>query len=276
MLILFYFFFIMSFSASTVSLFYYIYSISKEDLLVTDTKEPPVQQEAIIVENYEDKYLVKVRKLMRDKFCTEELDMTKYSHLKNNFVLEKTPVGNVALYFDEDTETFSYYSDNTIPYRYLEVVARKYVLTNQCVELYIDMDKELLQIEKRKLEIEEKQKKEEEEKQKKEEDEKEKNIKPSSEKKNVFAQFKTYNKDGGSGRVNSAAPPKNSIPTTTSSSNTSYNPLLLKEKANRYVCKGRFANFPILKQVNRKKIDKDYALSFAEYKKKMQNSTNNQ
>jgi hypothetical protein len=118
------------------------------------------------------------------------------------------------------------------------------------------MEKELENIEKRKVELQEKN-----------------NIKLEeaikgnivSEKKNVFAKFKNYNKEGMSGKVNSAPPPKNSIP---SSSNSSYNPLLLKDKANRYVCKGRFSIYPIIKRVDRKKIDKEYTLSFAEFKKR--------
>jgi len=267
-----YFFFIISFSASTVSLFYFIFS--EETLLVKDDLKL-VEEEKSIKENekkenekeeeekYEDKYLVKVRDIMY-KTEIKEIDFSKYSHLKNNFVLEKTPVGNAAMYFDEGTETFTYYTDNTIPYRFLEVIARKYVLTYHCVELYIDMDHELELIEKRKVDMEEKQKRKEEE-----EKQQEKLGCTTSEKKSVFAQFKTYNKDGGSGRVNSVAPPKNSISTGNNSNVAAYNPLLLKEKANRYVCKGRFSNFPILKQVDRKKIDKDYALSFADYKKKM-------
>lgn len=266
MFILIYFFFIISLSASSVSLYYYFYSYNEENLTLnlSDNEETTRLEDDIkIEEKYEDKYLLKVRNVMNEHE-PEVIDMTKYSHLKKNFVLEKTPVGNVSMYFDNDSESFTYYSDNTIPYRFLEVIARKYVLTYNCVDLYVDMDKELELIEKRKLEQEEKQKR-------KEEKEKENiNIKSTTEKKNVFAQFKTYNKDGGSGRVNSVAPPKNSI--TTTLSNAAYNPLLLKERANRYVCKGRFSNFPILKRVDRKKIDKDYALSFSEYKKKIVNN----
>ena len=262
MFVLIYFFFMISFSASSVSLFYYLYTYKEDNLTLhlSDKEETTILEEVKVEEKYEDKYLLKVRNIMNE-LEPEEIDMTKYSHLKNNFVLEKTPVGNVSMYFDNDTETFTYYSDNTIPYRFLEVIARKYVLTYNCVDLYVDMDKELELIEKRKVEQEEKQKRKEEE-----EKENINNTKSTSEKKNVFAQFKTYNKDGGSGRVNSVAPPKNSI--STANSNVAYNPLLLKERANRYVCKGRFSNFPILKQVARKKIDKDYALSFAEYKLK--------
>ena len=260
MFFLIYFFFWISVSASSISFIYYIFQKDIE-LLKDEPEKTLVLDDVKIDEKYEDKYLVKVKNLMVNN--RDEIDLSKYKHLKNNFVLEKTPVGNVAMYFDHESETFTYYSDNTIPYRFLEVIARKYVLTFKCVDLYVDMNKELELIEIRKVEQEEKQKKKEKENENENENEK----KTNSEKKNVFAQFKTYNKEGGSGRVNSVAPPQNSI--TTASSNAAYNPLLLKERANRYVCKGRFSNFPILKQVSRKKIDKDYALSFSEYKKKM-------
>lgn len=276
MLILLYFFYIISFSVSSVSLIYYIYSITKEDNLLIKQNEETILVSSVSKDEtslnkepkYEEKYLEKVRELKKEKGNSEEIDLTQFYHLKNNFILEKTPIGNVAMFFDHDTETFTYYSDNSVPYRFLEVVARKYVLTYFCVDLYVDMDKELEIIEKRKEEMIKRKEEQEQEVANMKEKEKEKEkTSESKEKKNVFAQFKTYNKDGGSGRVNSVAPPKNSIPGASSSNNT-YNPLLLKEKANRYVCKGRFSNFPILKKIDRKKIDKDYALSFAEYKMK--------
>ena len=36
--------------------------------------------------------------------------------------MEKTPVGNVLMMYDKDRESFKYFSDCNIPYRYLEVV----------------------------------------------------------------------------------------------------------------------------------------------------------
>ena len=63
--------------------------------------------------------------------------------LKNNFLIETTPLGNVLMFYNNKKETFEYYSDSTIPYRVLEVVCRKYVLTYNCRFLYIDMEQEL-------------------------------------------------------------------------------------------------------------------------------------
>jgi hypothetical protein len=186
--------------------------------------------------------------------------------LKNCFTMEKTPLGNVAMYYNANRETFEYYSDNTIPYRFLEVVARKYVTTFNCPYLYVMMDEELKKYEKKLEEQEEKKRlQEEEEKQKQPLIQ---NTSQSTNKKNVFAKFKSYNKEAGSGRVNKAPPPKNSIPNN-SKTNTANNndKIILKENANRYTYEGRFANFSPLQKIERKKVDKKYALSFADFKK---------
>ena len=89
----------------------------------------------------------------------------------------------------------------------------------------------------------------------------------SVKKKDVFAKFKNYNKESGTGKVNrGAAPPKNSIPNNNNTKNTDEN-VILKENANRYTCEGRLANFSILKKPDRKVVDKKYAMSFADFKK---------
>jgi len=190
--------------------------------------------------------------------------------LENCFVLETTPHGNVLMIFDNKRGSFKYYSDNTIPYRYLEPVARKYVKQFNCRPLYVDMEEELkLAEEKWEKERKEKEEKEEEEKMRKEEAIR--TQQPIEEKKNVFAKFKTYNKEAGSGRVNTGAPPKNSIPNNKLTKEQENEKILLKEKANRYTYEGKFANFSFLKKVERKVVDKKYGLSFADFKKMCKN-----
>jgi len=107
--------------------------------------------------------------------------------------------------------------------------------------------------------------KEEEEKQKLEEAAK--NNKPIEVRKNVFAKFKSYNKDAG-GKITMAAPPKNSIPNkSVTSENKENEKILLKERANRYTYEGKFANFNFLQKIERKVFNKKLALSFADFKK---------
>lgn len=182
--------------------------------------------------------------------------------LKNSFIIEKTPLGNVLMYYNNSRESFEYYSDNTIPYRYLETVSRKYVKTFNCRYLYVDMGEEISLAERKLKEIIEKKAIEEEESKKQKENQ-------VVLKKNVFTKFKSYNKESGTGRVNTGAPPKNSIPNNnTINSKRNDNPnIILKDNANRYTCEGRMSNFNFLKKTKREVVDKKYAMSFADFKK---------
>ena len=177
--------------------------------------------------------------------------------LVNNFIMEKTPSGNVIMYYNNKRGSFEFYSDNTIPYRYLETVSRKYVKTFNCRYLYVDMANELSefdrlqkeQAEKKCLAIENIQQEE------------------SHKKKDVFAKFKGYNKESGTGRVNTAVAPKNSVPNVKKML-AEDDAIRLKQNSNRYTCEGKISNFNFLKVPDRKVIDKKFATSFADFKKK--------
>ena len=200
----------------------------------------------------EDEIIAKLKLEAHDFVIKYRLD-----GLKNSFIIEKTPLGNVIMYWNNSRESFEYYSDNTIPYRYLETVGRKYVKTFNCRQIYIDMEFELREFERRKKENQD--------------------LKMASnlelkkdveQKKNVFAKFKNYNTESGTGRVNrGVAPPKNSIPNNNNNMKNSSENVILKENSNRYTCEGRMSNFSILKKPDRKVIDKKYAMSFADFKK---------
>jgi hypothetical protein len=126
---------------------------------------------------------------------------------------------------------------------------------------------EELKIAEEKWNKEKEQEKEKAEKEKERKEEAIKQKKPIEEKKNVFAKFKSYNKEAGTGKVSTGAPPKNSIPNQKLEEKQANEKILLKEKANRYTYEGKMANFSFLKKVNRKAVDKKYAMSFADFKK---------
>jgi hypothetical protein len=65
-------------------------------------------------------------------------------HLMHKQVEETTPDGKVILSYDESSNTFLYWAHKPIAYKYLEVVARKYVILYDCKEVYVNMFKELL------------------------------------------------------------------------------------------------------------------------------------
>jgi len=188
----------------------------------------------------------------------------KIEKLKLSYVMEKTPHGNALMVYDNDKGSFKYYSDSTIPYKYLDVVARKYVKMFNCRPLFIDMDEELNLFEEKMI-------REDELKKVKETDEKLKaeevvNNNPTKEKKNVFVKFKSYNKDTG-GKINMAACPKNSIPNNTNIQTKEPAKIILKERVNRYTYGGKFSNFNFLQKVDKKVFNKKLGFSFADFKK---------
>ena len=175
----------------------------------------------------------------------------------NNYVNEMTPLGNVYMRYNNSKKSFEYYSNNTIPYRYLEPVGRKFVLTYFCKPLFIDIEDELNKAQLKK----------DEEKDKRDIDKE--NDKRENDKKNIFAQLKTYNNSSHEmskmGKQNVLPPQiKANLPNVNTSDTSK---MLLKENANRYTWEGRLANMNLLKKVDRKVVDKKYAMSFADFKR---------
>lgn len=185
--------------------------------------------------------------------------------LKNCYVIEKTPIGNVLMIYEKDRESFKYYSDCNIPYRYLEVVGRKYVKLFECRPIFVDMEEELRLFEE-KWDKDQEFKKQKEAEDKKKAEEAAKTNTQVEQKKNVFAKFKSYNKDAG-GKISMAVPPKNSIPNKSVVENKENEKILLKERANRYTYEGKFANFNFLQKIERKVFNKKLGLSFSDFKK---------
>jgi hypothetical protein len=203
-----------------------------------------------------------INKMAKDFVMNERLD-----NLKNSILIENTPLGNVIMFYNNSRNSFEYYSDSIIPYRYLEVIGRKYVVTYKCKTLYIDMVKEIEEAEKR---LAEKKLKEQElEEKKKEENSLDKLDKDvcfdkdkTKEKRNVFAKLKTYNKDIS---IKAAAVPLDR-PAPVKQTDIKEEKVI-KERANRYSYEGKIANFNFLKKIDRKIVDKRYAISFSEFKK---------
>ena len=222
----------------------------------------------IYVENDSQKFLLEVENLEKDEWSAEleaeiqEKALQYVLNLKldgfiNNYILEFTPLGNVYMRYSNLKKSFEYYSNSTIPYRYLEAIGRKYVMTFRCKALFVDLDEELKIASEKALEKE-----------------KEKEIKETKDTKNQTVQkFKNYNKDlkMDKNMMNMKGRPgaqplqiKANLPNVNGSTGEKQ---LLKENANRYTWIDRLTNLPLLKKVNRKTIDKQYALSFADFKK---------
>ena len=268
----------------------YTDKINEYNILIQDNKDELIfidESLSSSSSNYEDErkkyeYIIHIynneiqaiQLLLDDKLAIQESASKKarqyiiderLDKLKNSYIIEKTPQGNVLMFYNNKRGSFEYYSDNTIPYRYLETVGRKYVTIFNCRSIYVDMEEELKLSEEKILLKEKELKKLEEERILLEETNKNNNVQAIEPKKSVFAKFKSYNKDAGTGRVNSGVAPKNSIPNNPIKETSEK--ILLKENANRYSYEGKFSNFQFLKKVERKIVDKKYGMTFADFKK---------
>ena len=151
---------------------------------------------------------------------SEEQEMTEefVNDLSLNTITETTPRGDVLMYYSSKLGTFVYHSKTKeIPYNYLETVARKYVIEYNCKKLYIDIRKEYEKGLNKYKEIKAKE-------EKSAADGNEGETKENK-KKQIFANFKTYNRKG---EVHSKQKDKIYI---------------LKEQANRYSYRGRIEEY---------------------------------
>lgn len=143
----------------------------------------------IELENNESEEVLFEKKFPIDKANDNNSDERDFD---KNIVLVDTPDGLVYMKFSKENEGFEYWADNTIRYKYLETVARKYVTVFSCKNLYIDrfalLNEKLTalkeQIKKNKEAIEAEKLRNEEEA----------DLSENEEEEDVFASLKSYNK----------------------------------------------------------------------------------
>lgn len=149
--------------------------------------------------------------------------------LFNTLIMDHTPQGNVLMRYNNDDETFDYWADDNIQYRYLEALARKYVQSFRCEHLYINRTEEL----RKKLSILR-------ERHKKKLEDKKNNVKPAKSN-SVFATLKSAN-----------------IKSVKTSENA-----LVAARANKYIKRGRLNECKFFKPKPKKTLQ----FSFADFKK---------
>jgi hypothetical protein len=163
----------------------------------------------------------------------EYIIQKKLDKCMNSYIVESTPLGNVCMRYNNDKKSFEYFSNNTIPYRYLESVARKYVTTYWCKPIFVNIEEEIKKAEEKNKEEKEK--------------EKEKKDNP----KKMFAQLKSYKETKKTQEQRKDTKEKQ----------------IVKENANRYTWEGRLTNFCPLKKIDKKILDKKLAMTYADFKK---------
>jgi hypothetical protein len=131
-----------------------------------------------------------------------------------------------------------------------------------CKPLFVDIEDELKKAQNKN----EQDKKEQTEKN----EQKEKVNEQGKKDKDMFAKLKPYNSNSNNNIDMAKMGSRNTLPPQIKANlpnvNTSSEEMLLKENANRYTWEGRLANMSILKKVDRKVVDKNYSMSFADFK----------
>jgi hypothetical protein len=232
-----------------------------EDDYADDPSNVDFDELYIYLENDHKKFQEEIDNLMEElknetlldsEFQNKALDFIlnkKLDGLINNYILEFTPLGNVYMRYNNFKKSFEYFSNNTIPYRYLETIGRKYVMTFKCKALFIDLEEELKKASALALE-------------------KEKDLVTNK----SVSKFKSYNKDikidklftKGRPQGQNVLPPQ--IRANLPNVNANGDSQLLKENSNRYTWEGRLSNIQLLKKVDRKIVDKKYAMTFSDFK----------
>ena len=181
----------------------------------------------------------------------EEKDLTEdfVKDLALNVIREETPKGEVLMYYSHEMESFIYYSKTKeIPYKYLETLARKYVIIYDCKKMYVDIRKEYEKGLNKYNELKENKTPEGGTEVTGTGGEKSENKK-----KQLFASFKTYNRKG---EVN--AKQKDKI-------------YILREKANRYSYRGKIEEYKEDtmgdEETGEQSDYKDKKIDFSEFKK---------
>jgi hypothetical protein len=230
--------------ASYIHFVYRIFEPITYDSLLEE--EPEKEKKPVI--KYEDKYWDLFKRADNNFVISKDLVIAqRLDQLATCVLFEMTPVGNVIMTYNAKKEAFEYYSDCTIPYRYLDTACRKYAATFGCKPLYIDMNEQVKESEAKTILLRESKAKEKE------------NAVVPAKKKNVFAKFKSYNKDSVRG-----APPKNSLPGGKKMEDSE--PVVIKEQTNKFLFLGKTMNFVTGKKIEQK-VAKEKKVSFADFKK---------
>ncbi len=105
-------------------------------------------------------------------------DRSELLKLKFNDITEETPLGGVIMMYNVHTESFFYYTDiRNISYKYLDTVARKFAIENNCKGICINYRDQFNKGKEKYIENQENQTEEDDDKMKK-----------------VYAKLKSYNK----------------------------------------------------------------------------------
>ena len=141
--------------------------------ILEDIKESEIKE-------YKKKYYDELTLLENKQYSDEEL-----KQLTNKILKEDTSYGIVHMFYNVDNGSFNYYCDDkNISYIFLDAIARKYAITYDCKCICINFREEWKKA--KKIAYDEQEEKELQE---------EMNLEKNNKKKQIFAQYKSYEKN---------------------------------------------------------------------------------
>ena len=197
------------------------------------TKRIERQQSQVQDPPFENKYFQEYDELADDPDAPVP---APHSHVR-----ETTPQGDVIMSYDAERSLFCYYCDKrTVQFKYLEPLARKYVIAHGCKRLYIDFRKELMKAKDKAAKADKAVKADKEDKDK------------SSN--SVFVQFKKYGNSSNNSSSNSSNKTSDNAPLSLISNLLKDKGIgsivvggtdvgVLKEQVTRYLYCGRLDDF---------------------------------
>lgn len=100
-------------------------------------------------EDMENKYREELKSL-------QDYDIDPSKNYLDIFVEESIePYGLIKMCYSVDNDKFIYYTDfiKSVPYKILDIIARKYVITVDCKKIYVDVNEEVLKKENLQVEV---------------------------------------------------------------------------------------------------------------------------
>jgi len=185
--------------------------------------------------DYENKYMAEY-----DELITRNIEDTEFDTFKYIFVSNKTPKGEIKMYYDTNLKSFCYYTNTKdIPYQYLETVGRFYVIEHDCKSLLINSKEEYDKaVETQQAEIIKKELEKEKEKELEKELEKDKETTNTS----IFARFKSYNTATNIGTTNESTT-NNNVNNVNNVNNDNNNNSIIPKNSNHYIYKGKLSDY---------------------------------
>lgn len=141
-----YYYFLFWFVGGTSSVLYFVFWLQELSMDYPDSDaESDADSDSDSQVETEPKNIAYENEMFEEYDNLEDRELTEdyVKDLSLNTITETTPRGDVLTYYDSELESFVYYSKTKeIPYKYLETVARKYVIKYDCKKIYIDIRKE--------------------------------------------------------------------------------------------------------------------------------------